>query len=179
MPITSAEILRKLTVKTGTAGNTTAGTPNGSLGKYVSTTQITDAVDNNLFDDITGDENAASTVDYRAEAVHNSNASLTLQGTKAWISAEVAGGASIAIAVDTTAASAVGATAAQLLEIATETTAPTGLTFASPTTKAAGVTLGDIPAGNVKGLWWRRTAANTAALNADGATVRVEGDTAQ
>lgn len=179
MPIIATEILRKYTVKTGAAGNATAGTPAGSLGKYISTTQIgPDATVGNFFDDVTGDENAASEAEYRCEGIHNANATLTWQGPVAWIVSEVAGGASLALSVDTTATSALGSATAQFKEIANEDTAPAGQTFSAPTTKATGLALSDIPAGNVKGLWHRRTAANTAALNSDGAVVRIEGDTA-
>lgn len=179
MAITSAEILFKYSVKTGAAGNSTVGTAAGSLGKYISTTAIVDAVANNLFDDISGDENAASTVDYRCMFVHNSNASLTLVAPKVWISSEVAGGASVAIAIDNVAASAIGSASAQADQIANETTAPSAVgAFSAPTTKAAGLSLADLPSGQCRAIWWRRTAANSAALNSDGATVRVEGDTA-
>lgn len=177
MPIVAADILRKFSVKTGAAGNSTAGTAAGSLGKYISTTQITDAALNNLFDDITGDENAASEAEYRCEFVHNAHASLTLLAPVAWISAEVAGGANVALSVDTTAASAIGSAGAQAKEVADENTAPAAQSFTSPTTKGTGLALSDIPNGQCKGLWWRRTAANSAAINNDGATVTIEGDT--
>lgn len=52
MAITATDILFKFSVKTGAAGNSTAGTAGGSLGKYISTTQITDNTLNNLFDDV-------------------------------------------------------------------------------------------------------------------------------
>ena len=178
MPIASSDIVYRLTVKTGSAGDSTAGTPAGSLGKYASTTVVTDATLNNLFDDISGDENAASDVEYRAVAVLNNHSSLTLTAPVVWISSEVAGGASVAISVDTTAASAKGAAGAQLKEVADESTAPSSQTFTAPTTKGTGLAMSDIAAGQVKGLWIRRTAANSAALNNDGATIRVEGDTA-
>lgn len=178
MAIVTGDLLRKYSVLTGAAGNSTAGTANGSLGKYISTTAITDATANNLFDDVTGDENSASDVEYRCEFVHNNHGSLTWQGPVAWISSEVAGGASVALSVDTTAASAVGSASAQAKQVVDENTAPATQTFTTPTTKAAGLALGDLPNGQCKGLWWRRTAANSAALNSDGATVRIEGDTA-
>ena len=179
MPILSTDILRKYTVKTGAAGNATAGTAAGSLGKYISTTQIgPDATVGNLFDDITGDENAAGEAEYRCEGVHNAHASLTWQNPVAWIVSEVAGGASVALSVDTTAAAALGSAAAQFKEVVDENTAPAGQTFSSPTTKGAGLALGNLPNGQVKGLWHRRTAANTAAINSDGAVTRIEGDTA-
>ena len=179
MAISATDILFKLSIKTGTAGNQNAqANVNESLGKYISTTEIVDATLNNLFDDVSGDENAASDVEYRCIFVHNAHATLTWQGVVCWISAEVAGGANAAISIDTTVASPIGQTTAQALEVAGEDTAPTGLTFSSPTTKATGLSIGDLAAGNCRAIWIRRSATNSAALNNDGVTVRCEGDTA-
>lgn len=179
MPIVSNDIKIKLSIKTGSAGNSQAqGDPNASLGKYISTTEVTDAQLNNLFDDISGDENAASDVEYRCIFIHNSHGSLTLQSPKVWISSEVANGASIAIGLDTTAASAIGNSSAQALEVVDESTAPSGVTFSAPTTKPTGLSLGNLPNGQCRAIWVRRTAANNAALNNDGANISVEGDTA-
>ena len=178
MPIASSDLLWKYSTTAGTAGNQNTGDAAGSLGKYISTTQIPDATLNNLFDDVSGDENAANDVEYRCIFIHNNHASLTLQSPVVWISSEVAGGADIAIAVDDVAASAIGSTSAQADEVANESTAPTGESFSSPTTKATGLALGDIPAGYCRAIWVRRTATNSGALANDGATIRVEGDTA-
>jgi hypothetical protein len=179
MAITATDILFKLSTTAGSAGNSTAQSdPNLSLGKYISTTQVTDATLHNLFDVVTGDENAASDVEYRCIFVHNAHASLTWQAPVVWLSAEVSGGASAAISVDTTAASAIGASSAQAKQVADENTAPSSQTFSSPTSKAAGLALSDIAAGSCRAIWIRRTAANTAALNNDGVTIRCEGDTA-
>ena len=177
--ITSGEVLLKRSVKTGSAGNTVAqADPNASLGLYVSTTAWAGGTVNDLFDDVSGAENAASTVDYRCVFVHNTNTANALQNAVAYISAEVAGGASIALAVDNIAASAVGSASAQATSIATETTAPTGVgTFSAPTTVGAGVALGNIGPGQVRALWIRRTAANSAALSGDGVTITISGDT--
>lgn len=177
--ITAGEILLKRSVKTGAAGNATAqADPNASLGKYVSTTAWAGGSLNDLYDDVSGAENAGSVVDYRCIFVHNSNANNALQNAVVYLSSEVAGGASIALASDNIAASALGSAAAQAAEIANETTAPTGVSaFSSPTTPGAGVALGSIPAGQVKAFWIRRTAANTAALSNDGVTIAVAGDT--
>lgn len=178
--ITSAEILFKYSVKTGSAGNSTAGTAAASLGTWISTTAWAGGAANDLFDDISGAENAASTVDYRCIFVHNSNGANALQNAVVYLSAEVAGGASIAVAADTTAASVLTAGTAQALTGTTET-APgagvTGLAYSSPTTPGAGVALGTIPAGSVKAFWVRRTAANSAALSGDGVAIAVSGDT--
>jgi len=175
MAIAGTDILYKFSVAAA-AGNTTGGTAAGSLGDQISTTQITDATLNNLFDDVTGDENAASEAEYRGYFVHNNHGSLTWLAPVAWLSAEVAGGAVAAISVDTTAASAVASGSTQMKTIVDENTAPATQSFSSPTTKGTGLALGDLPNGQVKGIWVRRTAANTAAVSNDGVTVRVEGD---
>lgn len=177
MAITASDILQKLSVTSGAAGNSVAGTPAGSLGKYCSTSTITDATIGNLFDDVSGDENTANTIDYRCYVIHNSHASLTWQNVVVYISAEVAGGASAAIGVDPTAASAVGSAGAQAVTIANELTAPAGVSFTAPTTKGTGLSMGSIANGQVKALWVRRTAANSAALDSDGVTITCAGDT--
>jgi hypothetical protein len=182
VPIVASDIVLRHTVKTGSAGDTTAqaaptNATTGSLGGFTSTSVFSGGT-NGLFDDISGAENAASTVDYRAFDVLNNHASLTLQNAVVYLSAEVAGGASVAIAVDNVGPVAKGATS-QGASIATETTAPTGVgTFSSPTTIGTGLALGSLAPGQIRRVWVRRTAANTAAINADGVTFAITGDTA-
>jgi hypothetical protein len=177
--ITAADIHFRGSTTAGAAGNSTAyGGVDTGLGKYATSNDLADATLNAMFSDATGAENAASTIHYQCQFIYNANGANALQSPFAWLSAEVAGGATIAIGADTTATSAVGAAPAQGLTIANRTTAPAGVTFSAPTTFGTGVALSSIPAGNVKGLWYRRTLANTAALNADGVTVSVQGDTA-
>lgn len=178
MAITATDILYKLSVTTGPGNSTVQGNPNASLGEFMSSTQITDATDNNLFDDISGDENAASDVEYRCFFVHNNHGSLTWQAVKVWLSSEVAGGANAAIALDGTGVVDATSASAQAEEIPDESTAPSGESFSSPTTKGTGLTIGDIPAGSCQAIWVRRTATNSAAQAADGVTIRCEGDTA-
>ena len=181
MAIVAGDILFKLSTNDGTPGpgNSQAGTgANDSIGGFISTTAIVDATANNLFDDITGDENAASTIDYRGFFVHNNHGSLTWQTVTVWMSAEVAGGADAAIALDGTGVTVLASGTVQMERIATEETAPSGESFTSPTTKGAGLVIGNIVAGSVAGIWIRRSATNSVALASDGVTVRVEGDTA-
>ena len=178
MAIVAGDLLFKFSVKTGSAGDSVAGTAAGSLGKYVSQTEITDAVLNNLFDDVTGDDNAASDVEYRCIFVHNNHASLTWENPVVWLSAETAGGANIAIAVDDVAVSAKGSASAQADEVANEDAAPSGESFTSPSTKGTGLSLGSIAAGSVKAVWVQRSATNSAALDNDDVTLEFSGDTA-
>jgi len=175
--ITSGELLFKYSVSAA-AGNTTASSAAASLGDQISTTVWAGGSANDLFDDISGAENAASTVDYRCIFIHNSNASNALENAVVYLSAETAGGANIAIATDNIAASAIGSGSAQAAVIGSETTAPSGVSaFSSPTTAGAGLSLGTIPAGQCKAIWIRRTATNSAALSNDGVTIAVTGDT--
>jgi hypothetical protein len=181
--IVAGDILWKFSVKTGSAGNSTAqaaptNTSTGSLGTYISTSAWAGGGTNDLFPDITGAQNAASQVDYSCLFIHNNNASNAYQNAVVYISSEVAGGASTALATDNTAISALGSASAQAGNIATSTTTPSGVSaFSSPTTAGTGLALGSIPVANVKAFWVRRTAANTAALSADGVTLAVSGDT--
>ena len=177
MAIVAGDLLFKYSVKTGSAGNSTSGTVAGSLGKYISTTALATGA-NGLFDDVSGPENAASTVDYRCVFLHNNHATLTAQSTVVYLSAEVSGGANCALAVDNVAASAIGSSSAQADQITNETTAPSAVgSFSSPTTAGAGLSLGDIPAGSCRAFWVRRTATNSAAQN-DGVTLGISCDTA-
>jgi len=87
MPITSSDIKLRLSVTTGSAGGSTAqGDPNASLGKYISTTDISGTPLNNLFDNVSGDENSIGTTDYRCVFIYNSHASLAYQSPKVWLS---------------------------------------------------------------------------------------------
>jgi hypothetical protein len=177
MAITAADIKFKFSV-VAAAGNTTVGTAAGALGDQISTTEIPDATLHNLFDVVTGDENAASDVEYRCFFVHNDHATLTWVAPVVWLSAETAGGAVAAIGLDPAGVTAKGLGSAQAATIANEGAAPAGVSFSAPTTKAGGLQIADIPAGSVAAIWVRRSAANTGALDLDGVTIRVEGDTA-
>ncbi|MET8149387.1 hypothetical protein ACIBSW_34540 [Actinoplanes sp. NPDC049668] len=176
MPIVASDIVFRLTTKGGSAGDTTASTPAESLGGHVSTSVFAPGA-NSLFDDISGSENSASVVDYRAFAVLNNHASLTLQNAVVYLSAEAAGGANIAIAVDNVGPVAKGA-AVQGASIAKETTAPSGVgAFSSPTTAAVGLALGNLAPGQVRFVWVKRSATNSAAA-ADNVEFSVSGETA-
>lgn len=176
--IIASEIVWRFTTTAGAAGDSTANTTVGTfLGKYAATSAWAGGALNDLFADISGAENAASTVDYAGLAILNNNSANVAENGVIYISAETAGGASIAVGVDTTATSAKGSASAQLLTIANKNTAPAGVSFSSPTTIGTGLALSNIPTSNVKGVWVRRTAANTAALSADGMTLAVTVDT--
>lgn len=177
MAITAADIHFHLSINVGPGNSTAQPNPNDSIGGFLSSTEIVDATLNDLFDVITGDENAASVVDYRCFFVRNSHATITLLNTKVWLFSEVAGGASAAIALDGTGIVDFNAVGAQAERVANELTPPAGEVFTAPTTKAAGLNVGDLAPGKAIAVWVRRTAANTSAVDNDGVTIKVEGDT--
>ena len=168
-----------LTNPAATQGNATAqADPNASLGEYLSTTALDDGTpQNNLWDNVSAAENAASDVEYRAVAVRNMSAVDSVTAIVGWISAETAGGADLAIGVDPAAASPIGQVAAQGEVVADESTAPTGVTFTAPTVKASGISVGTLAGDETRLVWFRRSATNSASLAGDGATVTFEGDT--
>lgn len=175
MPIVSTDIQFRLSTKSGSAGDTTTSTPSASLGKYVSTTQMATGA-NNLFDNISGSENIAQATDYRCVFVLNNHATLTLEASNIYVT-NVAGGADVTIGIDPAAASAKGSATAQATSIASESAAPSGVTFSAPA-QGSELVLGDIGPGQVRAVWVKRTATNSAAINADGITLHVSGDTA-
>lgn len=162
MPIIASEIQYRLS---GGAANAAAAS---SLGGAKSS----NAIPGSLFDDVSGAESASGDVEYRCFYVHNNNASLALQNAVAWLSPQTLGaGQAIAIGVGSSAVNGTEQT------VADENTAPSGVTFSSPTTKGAGIALGTIPAGQHRAVWVRRTVTAAAPASANSFTMRVEGDT--
>lgn len=167
-PIASGDIQYRLS---GGAGNTD---PNASLGGAKSSTQITDNVDNNLFDDVSGAEHTAGDIEYRCIYIHNGHGSLTLTGAVVWIQSDTSGADSdLSIAVGTAAINGTEQT------VADESSAPTGVTWHDDaTSRATGLALGDLPAGQHKAVWVRRTiTAGATPQAADTGSVQAGGDT--
>jgi hypothetical protein len=178
MPIATTDIKVRYSTPADGGGNVNPqANVNNSLGRFISITDYVNGTKNNLFDDVSGDENASMSVDYRCIFIANMHPSITWLGVVAWLPSEVAGGADVAIGIDPTAASPVGQAGDQALTIPNETTAPAGVAFSSPGTKAGGLSLGDIGPGQCRAIWFRRTATNSGAMNDDGVSFTVEGDT--
>lgn len=176
MPITSANIKLKLSTTSGTRGNQIAqGSPNSSLGKYMSTTDIVDNTLDNLFDDISGNENASGIIDYRNIFIENTHATLTYQAASVYISTQST--AIISIGLDPSGVFAVDSSTPQATTISNELHAPQGVSFSTPLTAITSLTIGDITPSGCIGLWVKRTAPNGAALNNDTAQLSISGDT--
>ena len=154
------------------SGGASNSDPDAALGGAKSSTAWTGGSLHDLFDVVSGAENAASEAEYRAIYIQNGHGTLTMQGLSVYVSAETTGGAALAIAI---ADEAIDAT---IETIADEDTAPSGPSFTTPTTTGAALLIGDLDPGESRGLWIRRTAANNSAIDADGATLTFFCDTA-
>ncbi|MDI2033002.1 hypothetical protein [Paenarthrobacter nitroguajacolicus] len=179
MAITAADIKIRLSVTSGSAGNTSTSSGPASLGKYVSTTDVPTGT-NQFFNQVTGTENAGSVTKYRCFFVYNAHATLTLMNAVVWLQGgDPAGGTAVTLAVDSTPASAVGSASAQALTAASETApgAPvTGLAYSAPSTSDAGLSLGNIGPGQVRAVWMKQAAQNSTAVT-EAVTLAVTGST--
>lgn len=168
MPIVATDIQTRL------SGGSTNTNPNASLGGAMSTTSFSDNVTNNLWDNVSGAESAAGDTEYRCFYVLNNHASLQWQSVFYWIDAlTTSTSTEFDIGLDPAAVGSDSTTT-----IADEGTAPVGVTFSRPTTKATGLSIGNMNAAQRKALWIRRTVTAGAAAASDTGSIRLEGDTA-
>ncbi len=150
--------------------------PNQSFGGHRSSTEWANA--GALFDVITGDENTALDVEYRLVVIRQPVAAQTAFTPRIYIGSQDAGGADIAIGLSTT--GVVTDTALAATRVADEGTVPTGVSFSAPTTKAGGLVVPtDMGANTQIGLWIRRTAMNSAAMNSDDFELRFAFDSGE
>lgn len=162
----------------GSAGDSETGNAAGSLGKYMSTTEIPDAVRGNLIPNITAEQNAMGVTLYRCRFVVNTNASDTWNDVKVWIQSKTSSGATAAIGLDPTGVVDADDTDPQAVEIANGTTAPEGVTFSAPTDAGSGLEVGTVGPGQCFALWIRATVpADSPALSDDALAIRCEGTT--
>lgn len=132
----------------GGAGNSSG---NAALGGAKSSTVMSGSVDA-LFDAASAAEAVAGDVEYRCVYLHNANGADTMLAATVWISAQTP-------LAGTVLAMGLGSAAINGTEqsVANESTAPAGVTFSEPAAFASGLVIGDIPAGQHKAIWLRRT----------------------
>lgn len=157
-------------IKFRLSGGASNAVPASSLGGVKSSVE---AVGSTIFDSVSGAESAAGSVEYRLLYVHNAHASLPLENAIAWLSANTP-------SATTTVDIGLGSSAINGTEqtVASETAAPSGVTFSAAATKGAGLALGTIPAGQSRAVWLRRTVNAATGAGSDTFTLRAEGDTA-
>jgi hypothetical protein len=165
MPILNTDILYRLS---GGAGNSA---PAASLGGAKSSATVAST---DLFDDVASGEASAGDTEYRCIYVHNNHGSLTMETAKIWVQANTP-------SADTTIDIGLGTSAINGTEqtVANENTAPSGVSFSAPSVEGSALSLGNIPFGQHKAVWVRRTVnASASAAASDTFTLRVKCDTA-
>lgn len=163
MPIVSGDIAYRL------SGGASNSDQNASLGGAKSS----NAVSTSLFDIVGSAEASAGDTEYRCFYVHNGHGSLTMLNSVIWIQTNTpSGDTDLTIGAGTSAINGTEQT------VADESTAPTSVTFSAAANEGAAIALGDIPPGQHKAVWVRRTVgAAAAAYTSDGGTLRVKCDT--
>lgn len=148
-------------------GSGTSSNPGASLGG-ASTNYVLATTLEKLFDVVTPEEAVAGDIEYRAIDVKNDNSTDTLYSAFLWISTETTSADStMAIAYDS----------AGTQSVANKSTAPSGVTFSTPLSKAAGISLGDMTPGERRRIWTRRTITAGATKVSDSGALIVGGGT--
>lgn len=164
MAIASSDIHYRL------SGGSSNSDPLASLGGAKSTTTDAGAT---IMNDVTGAQSAAGITKYRGVVLSNEHGSLTWQSVKVWVSTDTP-----SADTDSDVALAAEAVNTQMASIGAETTAPTSVTFANTAVSfATGLSIGDIPASQFKGVWLKLVVTAGAAAAADSFTISAQGDT--
>lgn len=182
--IVASDILWLASAPNASSGYTSSAqtTPEGCLGKYCSQNTIVSATLDNLFNDITGAENAAGQVDYQCVFVlNNTSTGNSMLNPVIWMPTAqyTSGYATIQFAIDQTAPSVKTSSAAQALVISAAQNVPSvSGGWSSPSASpSGGISCPNIPAGYVQAVWVKRTATNSAAVNNDQFGLQVTFDT--
>lgn len=184
MSVQASDIKRYLTGAVADDGSQVD--PNSALGDYRSSTEVIDGVSENLFDNVSGVERIAGTIEYRCYCIKNTNVSDSLLNPKVWIeTAPGVSGHDIAFAVETPTG---GDQDGGAQVIVNESTAPivgagnvSSWSSASSKVTGVGVDQGahdvNLDAGEIVFIWVRRTitAGSSPAFN-ETAVVMMEGD---
>ena len=144
-----------------------------SNGGAITDTEVEDGVLSNLFDKVTSDESLAGATEYRCAYIKNVHASIVLEEAISYLSANtLSPTTNMFIGVGT---SIVGAVEQTVLD---DYTAPIGITWVDGLNVINAITLGDIPAGSHKAIWFKRVVGeNTSAAPVDGITLTTRGST--
>lgn len=162
MPIASTDINYQLS---GGASNTD---PTLALGGAMSSTAAGSTIINN----ITSAQAASGITKYRCFYLRNNDGTRTYQAARLWIQANTPNTSTdVAIGLGTSAVNGTEQT------IASETTAPTGVTFSNTLVDfASGLVIGDLAGAARKAIWIRLTVTAGASAGSDSFTLRAQGD---
>lgn len=167
-----------LTITTGTAGSQSPQPdPAASLGRYASTTPLAAGVVGGLFSTVTAAQAASGITLHRCIAVRNLSDAFSMISARIFL-ADPAGGGTYELGLDPVGIVAHNSAAVQGTQIATATTAPTGVTFSRPTNLAP-LSIGTMAPNTVQLVWVRQIiGADTPGATEDPVTITVRSETA-
>ena len=179
MAITQSELYYKYT---GTAGTTN---PETSLGGTISLNTIPSGVDNNIFDDVTGNESSIGASHYRAIGIYNS------LGTHIWMNTSIrvdgfvaSGGTPDTISFGVVQPAGAGGVPDGTIPIIGSETIDPGVAFTAEDAPSAWVAIsgkdytGSIGPDDWAGIWLARSIpAGASAVSNRSCTIRVQGET--
>ena len=184
MAVQDSDIKSYLTGAGGDGGS--QSDPNAALGNYRSSSEIADAVANNLYDDVSDAERVAGDTEYRCYCIKNTNGTDSLLNPKVYIEVDTGNAEDdISFSVEVPTGGDVNGNAQT---IANESTAPTvGVgnvsAWSDATSKVTGVGVNqgshdsNLDAGEIIFVWLRRViSAGASGANNESVTVRIEGD---
>ena len=143
----------------------TAGTAATSLGGAPSSTEVSTTALHNIFDEVSGDESEAGVLEYRTLVFHNASSTNTARNVKVHFEENYDSGDQSTItglgsnqAGDMAITTSAAVNTNPPVHVAGTTPSGTG-TWIEGTTRATGLTLGDVPAGEFRAVVLRRAVA--------------------
>ncbi len=180
MGITVDDLLFKYTGEAGTAN------PETSLGGTCGVNTIPSGLDNNIFDDVTGDESSLGAQHYRAIGIHNTLGTHIWMNVKMWTTGYLRSGSNYDIIYfgKEQPAGAGGDPDGTIQIVSAETVEPSGVSWIEEGAPSNTIDMdgkdwvGSIGADDWAGIWLQRSVpAGAAAYSDRSCTLRVEGET--
>lgn len=150
----------------GGATNTVASK---SLGGLKSACEVPASSMNTIFDNVSSSEASSGRIEYRAIYVTNVNPYITLSSAVLWIDTNTPAADNIEIAI-------ADSNGTSTVSVANETVSPSGFSFTSPSSKAAGLSIGSLPPNSSRCIWIKRVVSpQTSSYASNYFSLRVEG----
>jgi hypothetical protein len=178
MAISPTEIRWYLSSPNASTGYSQIGTPGNSLGKWMSTTQVSGVPVDDLFLDLNPAQNVSLQVDYQCVFLANFTVTIdSMRNPYVWMPSQyyTFGGANLFLAVDPIGPLPYNSPLQQAQAINSNTTMPSvvGWYGVSPTYNPGGLLVPDIPPGYAVAVWIQRTATNSPALTPQSLSLQV------
>lgn len=174
MGINGSEVQLLYSCPSSLSGGVDPGTPQRSLGLFVSTTAFSTGI-SHLFNSVTADENASEKSAYRCFFIANNNPDTMLTGLRVWITS-TSQDVDVAIALDPYSPSPIHSPIPQASKTNNQFVAPYGVSFVYPTSNSDFLYIGNIAPGYCRALWIRRSSHMTKAARETQSSVIIASD---